>query len=162
MMGSYQAEQLEALSRVRLHLAALARGEKEKLLALAADYLAFRHRVDEFQDRNFGNVCDRTCYQNHLSACCSREGIVTFFADVVINLLASEESEVEGLAKPMAASTRVAISARNRAYCAARPFMVFDADARRCGERPGEAPSAAVCPTSGWKCRTARSSGTSR
>jgi hypothetical protein len=101
MTSSYQAEQIETLSRVRRHLALLSRGEKEKLHALAADYLAFRRRVDEFQDRNFGNVCDRTCYQSHLSACCSREGIVTFFADVVINLLVSAESEIEALAQAL-------------------------------------------------------------
>ena len=51
MKSSYQVEQFEALSRVRMHLTSLPRGEKEKLRALAADYLAFRRRVDDFQDR---------------------------------------------------------------------------------------------------------------
>ena len=101
MKSSYQVEQIEALSCVRLHLTSLPRGEKEKLCALAADYLAFRRRVDDFQDRYFGSICDRACYQSHLSACCSREGIVTFFADVVINLLVSEESEIEALVKAL-------------------------------------------------------------
>ena len=55
MKSSYQVEQLEALSRVRLHLASRPRGEKEKLCALAADYLAFRRRVDDFQDRMIEN-----------------------------------------------------------------------------------------------------------
>jgi len=101
MKSSYQVEQLEALARVRLHLASLPRGERETLCMLAADYLAFRRRVDDFQDRNFGSVCDRTCYRSQLSACCTREGIVTFFADVVINLLVSEESEIETLAEAL-------------------------------------------------------------
>lgn len=101
MQSSYQVEQFEALTCVRMHLRSLPRGEKEKLRALAADYLAFRRRVDDFQDRYFGSVCERTCYQSRLSACCSREGIVTFFADVVINLLVSEESEVEGLVRAL-------------------------------------------------------------
>jgi hypothetical protein len=101
MKSSYQVEQFEALSRVRMHLTSLPRGEKEKLRALAADYLAFRRRVDDFQNRYFGSICDRTCYRSHLSACCSREGIVTFFADLVINLLISEESEIEGLIKAL-------------------------------------------------------------
>jgi len=99
MKSSYQIEQLEALSRVAMHLTSLPRGEKEKLRTRASDYLAFRRRVDDFLGRHFGSVCDRTCYQSRLSACCSREGIVTFFADVVINLLRSEESEIEGLIK---------------------------------------------------------------
>ena len=101
MKSSYQLEQFEALSRVRMHLMSLPRGEKAKLRALAADYLAFRCRVDDFQDRYFGSTCDRTCYRSQLSACCTREGIVTFFADLVINMLISEESEIEGLVKSL-------------------------------------------------------------
>jgi len=34
------------------------------------------------------------CYQDHYSACCNREGIITFFADVVINLLMSKDEDV--------------------------------------------------------------------
>lgn len=97
-MSAYQFEQLETLSQVRLHLKALSRGEKEKLRALIADYLEFRRQVDRFLEAYFGRVCDRTCYQSRLSACCSREGIITFFADVVINLLFSEENAMDELA----------------------------------------------------------------
>lgn len=97
-MSEYQFEQLETLARVRLHLKALSRGEKEKLRALIADYLEFRRHVDRFLAVHFGRVCDRTCYQSRLSACCSREGIVTFFADVVINLLMSDETDAAALA----------------------------------------------------------------
>lgn len=98
-MSDYHFEQLEALKQVRLHLKAFSRREKEKLRALIADYLEFRRQVDGFLATYFGTACDRTCYQSRLSACCSREGIVTFFADVVINLLMSEETEVDALAK---------------------------------------------------------------
>jgi hypothetical protein len=98
-MSDYQVEQMEALSLVRLHLKTLSRSEKEKLRALIAGYLEFRREVDRFLDARFGRVCDRSCYQSRLSACCSREGIITFFADVVINLLLSEEAEVEALVK---------------------------------------------------------------
>ncbi len=97
-MNSYQVEQLEALSLVRLHLNALPRGERRELLCLLEDYLAFRRRVDEFLKLHFDDICDRKCYQSRLSACCSREGIITFFADVVINQLVSEASEVDALA----------------------------------------------------------------
>ena len=98
-MSDYQFEQLEALSLVRLHLKALSHTEKERLQALIAEYLEFRREVDRFLDAYFGRVCDRTCYQSRLSACCSREGIITFFADVVINLLRSGEADVEALVK---------------------------------------------------------------
>jgi len=97
-MSGYQFEQLEALSVVRMHLKTLPRGEKDKLRLMTADYLEFRRRVDRFLETYFGSVCDQTCYQSRLSACCSREGIITFFADVVINQLFSEEAQIDDLA----------------------------------------------------------------
>jgi hypothetical protein len=101
-MSDYQSEQLEALSKVRLHLHSISHGEKDHLRALCGDYLEFRRQVDLFLEKHFSRVCDRACYRSQLSACCSREGIVTFFADVVINVLFSEEAEVEALAKALA------------------------------------------------------------
>lgn len=100
-MSDYQFEQLEALSLVRMHLKVLPRGEKDKLRLLSADYLEFRRRVDRFIEVHFGRVCDQSCYQSRLSACCSREGIVTFFADVVVNQLFCEEAEVDALAQAL-------------------------------------------------------------
>ena len=97
-MNEYQLEQLEALSQVRMHLRALPCSEKYKLRTLAGDYRDFRRKVDMFFDTHFGDVCSATCYRSRLSACCSREGIITFFADVVINLLFSEDAEIDTLA----------------------------------------------------------------
>lgn len=97
-MSDYQFEQLEALSLVRMHLRALARGEKNKLRLMIAEYLDFRDRVDRFLAAHFGNVCDNACYQNRRSACCSREGIITFFADLVVNHLFSGDDEIDLLA----------------------------------------------------------------
>ena len=98
-MGEYQIEQLEALSLVRLHLKSLPPGERKILLASAADYVDFRATVDRYLETHFGRVCDQACYRSRVSACCSREGIVTFFADVVINLLLSSEPETDELAR---------------------------------------------------------------
>ena len=71
--------------------------ERQKLLAEVADYLAFRTQVDKFLSTHFRGVCTQTCFQNRLSACCSREGIVTFFADIVVNVLVSKPEEIENL-----------------------------------------------------------------
>jgi hypothetical protein len=97
-MGDYQFEQLEALTQVIQQLEALPRSEAEKLRAIMNEYLEFRRRVDCFLEAYFSLVCNRTCYRSRLSACCSRDGIITFFADMVINLLLSEEAEIEALA----------------------------------------------------------------
>jgi hypothetical protein len=105
-MSEYQFEQLEALSVVRMYLKALSGGEKDKLRLMAADYLEFRSRVDRFFETYFGSICDQSCYQSRLSACCSREGIITFFADVVLNLLFSEEDDIDALASVLRQEAR--------------------------------------------------------
>lgn len=59
-----------------------------------SDYLLFRDEVDAFLHEHFSNVCTEKCYLNKVSACCSREGIITFFGDVVVNALVSTYTEI--------------------------------------------------------------------
>ena len=95
-MNAYHQEQIEAIAMVHKHLKSHPSVRRD-LLALAADYLSFRVEVDSFLSTHFRKVCTQTCYQNRLSACCSREGIITFFADIVVNVLASDNQEIENL-----------------------------------------------------------------
>lgn len=95
-MNPYHQEQIEAVSMVQAHLENNPPARQE-LLRLAGDYLAFRAQVDSFLSTHFSKVCTQTCYQNRLSACCSREGIVTFFADIVVNGLVSASKEIADL-----------------------------------------------------------------
>ncbi len=44
---------------------------------------------------HFAGICTENCYQSRVSACCTREGIIAFFADAVINALVSEKSEID-------------------------------------------------------------------
>jgi len=60
-----------------------------------ADYLKFREEAASFLSAHFSEVCTQKCYQSRLSACCSREGIITFFADVVVNALISEDNNMD-------------------------------------------------------------------
>ena len=96
-MNDYQQEQYETLIDVCHHLKQLGPVELSKLEGQMADYLDFRNRVQQFLRRHFNAVCTRACYQNQRSACCSRDGIITFFADVVINVLMSGAQEIETL-----------------------------------------------------------------
>ena len=100
-MSSYQKEQLETLDMVLCHLETIRKQEKQRLLLQISDYLMFRNTVDAFLGEHFENICTLKCYQSNVSACCSREGIITFFADVVVNLLVSEESEIKALSKAL-------------------------------------------------------------
>jgi hypothetical protein len=97
-MNAYQIEQAETLEMVRRHLGTISHQERSALLSQISDYLLFRDAVDAFLHEHFENICTQNCYQSKISACCSREGIITFFGDVVINALVSEEAEIEALA----------------------------------------------------------------
>jgi hypothetical protein len=95
-MNAYHQEQIVAMEIVPKHLKSHPSARRD-LLALAADYLSFRADVNRFLTTYFHRVCTQTCYQNRLSACCSREGIITFFADIVVNVLVSDSQEIEDL-----------------------------------------------------------------
>jgi len=71
--------------------------ERQRLLSQISDYLLFRDTVDAFLGEHFENMCTQKCYQSNISACCSRESIITFFGDVVVNVLVSTETEIKAL-----------------------------------------------------------------
>lgn len=66
--------------------------------------MAFRKQVDNFLNINFKQVCSANCYQNQLSACCSKDSIITFFADAVINCLYSDDMHLEKMAGQLSES----------------------------------------------------------
>lgn len=96
-MNSYQKEQSESYAMVQRHLATLSASERQALDLQISDYLLFRDEVDIFLSEHFSNLCTKKCYQNKLSACCSREGIITFFGDMVVNTLVSQNEEIDAL-----------------------------------------------------------------
>jgi hypothetical protein len=98
-MNAYQKEQLDAFVLVVDFLETLADIDKSQLKTKVHDYLAFRNQVDDFLGRHFSRVCTAKCFRSHLSACCSKDGIITFFADVVINVLFSTRTELDLLLK---------------------------------------------------------------
>jgi hypothetical protein len=92
-MNPYQKEQLDSLIMIRRHIEAMGADGREKLFDKIADYLLFRKQVAEFLSARFTDICTQKCYQSRVSACCSKDGIITFFADMVINTLASNPVE---------------------------------------------------------------------
>ena len=91
----YQTQQLEALRMVRRHLEKGGAAERAAISARIVDYLAYRERLDRFLADHFHHLCNETCYQSALSACCAREAIITFFAEVVVNALVSTPTELD-------------------------------------------------------------------
>jgi len=91
--STYQQEQHEATSLAATHLDTLIPDQIEALKTASHEYLMFRDDVEVFLNTCFASICTQKCFQSSLSACCSREGIITFFADIVINALFSTSDE---------------------------------------------------------------------
>ncbi len=96
-MNAYQKEQLETLLMIRKQFERFSASESEYLQAEIAEYLSFRSRIAGFLEHHFKDICTEKCYKNKLSACCSKDGIIAFFADAVINALVSNTHELDYL-----------------------------------------------------------------
>ncbi len=96
-MNAYQIEQLGSQRLVRDRLAQMPLKNYLQIVDQVAPYLAFRNEVDRFLDRHCSGLCTLACFQSRLSACCSRDGIITFWADLVVNALCSERPSLDRL-----------------------------------------------------------------
>lgn len=92
---TWQAEQLDAFQMVRAYLAGVDSDELERLLDSVSAYLDYRHELDTFLMDHFSHICTRNCYTNSKSACCGKDSIIIFFAEVVINALISVDEELD-------------------------------------------------------------------
>lgn len=92
-MSEYNRDQWEALLMVQHYLEGLPASEIERLRASVGPYLQFRSEVSRFQREFLSEICTQACFTTRQSACCNRDGIATFFADVVINALFSSEED---------------------------------------------------------------------
>ncbi len=86
---------------VRTFLKRLSEREKCGLMEAIAPYLKFRADVEDFQNRHFSKICIQKCFTDRTSACCNREGIATFFADIVLNALVSTDRELDELERTL-------------------------------------------------------------
>jgi hypothetical protein len=98
-VNSYQKEQQHALNLVTGFLPGLAPDQSHYLHQKITPYLLFRETIDKFFAEHFSNICTQACYRSRRSACCSKDGIITFFADVMINVLCSTSRQIQTLAK---------------------------------------------------------------
>ena len=96
-MSEYNRDQWEALLMVRHCLEGLPASETRRLRATVGPYLEFRSEVSRFQKEFLFEICTQACFSTRHSACCNRDGIATFFADVVINALLSSGEELDVL-----------------------------------------------------------------
>lgn len=98
-MDTHQKDQLDAFGMVVPHLGQIGRQGIDRIRALVADYLSFRQETSRFSRTHFADVCARTCYQTRLSACCTRDGIIVHFADVVVNTLVAPPEQTQAIVR---------------------------------------------------------------
>ena len=96
-MSEYNQQQKEAFLMVHQHLSGLPLSQLRRLKQRIGSYLEFREAVASFQQTHFADLCSEKCFTSHTSACCGREGIITFFADIVVNVLLSTQEEIDVL-----------------------------------------------------------------
>ena len=92
-MNAYQTEQMDALNQIVQHIDLWGSLPEEAIRS----YLLFRGQLDEFSNRHFAAFCTRACFESRNSACCSKDGIITFWADMVINVARSDRHQIDDL-----------------------------------------------------------------
>ena len=96
-MSEYNQQQKDAILMVRQYLSHLPATKVRWLKHRIKSYVQFRKAVHFFQEVHFSDICSKKCFTSRTSACCGREGIITFFADVVINVLLSTNEQIDTL-----------------------------------------------------------------
>ena len=88
-MNAYQMEQIDAWRQILDAWTRMPAPERKALRQAVQDYVRFREEVDAFLKERFHGHCTTACYLNHRSACCSKDGILTFWADLVVEAVDS-------------------------------------------------------------------------
>lgn len=96
-MNSYQKEQHQALAMVRNHLKQMRTADLDRLKSSIDPYLDFRSGLELFMQTHLSGHCTISCFESRTSACCSRDGIITFWADVVINAVCSSPARLDAM-----------------------------------------------------------------
>jgi hypothetical protein len=96
-VSEYNSDQWTSIQAIRKVLNGLHPTALEQLRQSVQPYLRFRDEVKEYQERYFSAICRETCFDTGLSACCSFESIITFFADHVITVLSSKPEDVDSV-----------------------------------------------------------------
>lgn len=94
-LSEYNREQIDTLMKVRDFLKDQSPSEISLIKDMARSFLEFRAVVADFQKENLSDICTVKCFQDMQSACCNREGIATFFADFVVNVINADETELD-------------------------------------------------------------------
>lgn len=97
----YNLEQFDAYMTVKAFFDKASDDEVACLRQMVSSYLDFRAEASEFLTISCAEVCGDICFKTGLSDCCMHEGIITFFADWIVNWLVSSKEETDVLLKAL-------------------------------------------------------------
>ena len=95
--SEYNRQHRDAFLMVQRYLGSISPSLMSRVKGRVQAYIKFRSEVAQFQVQHFSEICTYKCFTSQTSACCGREGIAAFFADVVINVLLSSPAEVDDI-----------------------------------------------------------------
>lgn len=101
LQEEYNLEQFDAYMTIKAFFDKASDSEIAELKEMIAPYLDFRAETSEFLTRSCADVCGDICFKTGLSDCCMHEGIITFFADWIVNWLVSSKEEIDVLVKAL-------------------------------------------------------------
>ena len=96
-MNDYQQEQWDALGQIVEKIGSIASIHDGEDCRAIRSYIRYRKQLDAFLTRHFGRFCTQTCFADRTSACCSKDGIITFWADAVVNVCHSTKDQIDDL-----------------------------------------------------------------
>ena len=99
MVSEYNRDQLDALKTVKTFIKSISSSERGAIKNKIKPYLEFRSKVSSFHEENLSDICTAKCFLSGESACCNRDGIATFFSDIVVNIFCSGPDSMDHMEK---------------------------------------------------------------
>ncbi|MEW6260836.1 MAG: hypothetical protein AB1547_13165, partial [Thermodesulfobacteriota bacterium] len=106
MISEYQREHLDTWIAVRNVCKRMEQAGIQELLVAISEYLAFRKELQSFFDEHLKSYCQEKCFSSDLSACCGKDSIVVHFADIAIDVLLSEDTEIDPILEALRTDPR--------------------------------------------------------
>ncbi len=99
--GEYNSDQWMSFQAIGKTCEALSPSALAELRESIQPYLRFRRKVEDYQGSYFASLCRETCFETGLSACCSFESIITFFADQVVAYLLASPARMDTILRTL-------------------------------------------------------------
>jgi len=103
VLSPYTSQHLATLDGLKKQLEELGDAGRTELREMMGPYIAYREVAGRFFRDHLVGDCGRICFERDRSGCCGREGIIVFFADFVVELLAAGEERAEDFGRTLRA-----------------------------------------------------------